>query len=579
MSARTSNLEPRATQKSTFVPPPGYWQREASHYPKPLTPLGASFIIEGINRAFRLVFEEFGFPLEALEFREIGGYVYQRMKPLGAGDGGSSKLPPKWVLWSVLRLHPAFRQRAARCKEAIRSRRDRKFVERWYDEWRAQFAKDIERLRAVDLPRLSNEQLAAHVEEVGRFGEHGFEVHFFLTLTWFPIVKLTFFCRDHLSYSDEEVLPLLSGLSETSSEPARSLARLADSVRADEELETAIMNAKPEAVASVLAERNAELSAAYADYLHKYGCRALRYEVVELCLNERPELVGQLLQDQLRRPASVEQEQEQLAATRVHAKEKALAALPTEELRQEFSGLLRDAQRAYPIREENEFYTVSAPLALARFAVLEAGKRLAANGALESPDDVFLLQFEEVVDALGRRRPARELIEQRRSDLRAAESFDPPASYGTEPPMPPFDVFPPETRLAMEILLYATEKVFEPERSNRRGATGAREVKGIAAATGSYSGPARVIMGEDEFERLQPGDVLVCPITSPVWSILFAKVGALVTDTGGILSHPAIIAREYGIPAVVATGNATQIIPDGSRVDVNGDSGIVQLVG
>src|SRR3990167_3363331 len=113
------------TPTSTIEAPRGYWQREASHYPKPLTPLGASFLIEGINRAFRHVFAEFGFPLEALEFREIGGYVYQRMKPLGP-DSGSTKLPPKFVLWLLLRLHPAFRQRAARCKNSLQSRLDRR---------------------------------------------------------------------------------------------------------------------------------------------------------------------------------------------------------------------------------------------------------------------------------------------------------------------------------------------------------------------------------------------------------------------------------------------------------------------
>ena len=218
------------------------------------------------------------------------------------------------------------------------------------------------------------------------------------------------------------------------------------------------------------------------------------------------------------------------------------------------------------------------PLALGRVAVLEAGRRLAANGALSSADDVFLLRFDEVIAAIRGRLPARELIEQRRNDLRAAESFDPPASYGVEPPMPPLDVFPPHTRLAMEVLLYATEKVFEPEQSNRREATGAREIKGIAAARGTYTGPARVIMDEEQFDKLQPGDVLVCPITSPVWSILFAKVGALVTDSGGVLSHPAIIAREYGIPAVVATGNATELIADGQQVAVDGGAGVVKLL-
>jgi len=565
------------TRTSTIEAPRGYWQREASHYPKPLTPLGASFLIEGINRAFRNVFAEFGFPLEALEFREIGGYVYQRMKPLGP-DSGSTKLPPKFVLWLVLRLHPAFRQRAARCKRSLQTRLDRGFVDRWYAELRPQLKNDIDRLRGVDLAPLSDEQLAAHLDDLWRFSQEALQTHFLLTLTWFPVVSLTFFCRDHLGYGDADVLPLLAGLSETSSEPARALAELADRIRGNDDLKTSVVHAQPEAVAAVLAERNAELSASYAEYMHQYGCRALRYELVEQSLNERPELVGQLLQDQLRRPSGVQQEQERLAATRAQVRDKALAALSTEELRGEFSSVLEEAQRAYPIREENEFYTVSVPLALGRVAALEASRRLAANGALAAADDVFLLRFDEVIAAVRGRRPARELIEQRRNDLHAAASFDPPATYGVEPPMPPLDVFPPHTRLAMEALLYATEKVFEPEQSNRRGATGARELKGIAAGTGSYSGPARVIMGEEQFGRLQPGDVLVCPITSPVWSILFSKVGALVTDSGGVLSHPAIIAREYGIPAVVATGNATQIIPDGANVIVNGDSGIVQVV-
>jgi len=77
-----------------------------------------------------------------------------------------------------------------------------------------------------------------------------------------------------------------------------------------------------------------------------------------------------------------------------------------------------------------------------------------------------------------------------------------------------------------------------------------------------------VILNESEFGKLQPGDVLVCPITTLVWSVLFPSVGALVTDTGGILSHPAIIAREYRVPAVVATGNATSVLRDGQQIRV-----------
>jgi pyruvate,water dikinase len=88
----------------------------------------------------------------------------------------------------------------------------------------------------------------------------------------------------------------------------------------------------------------------------------------------------------------------------------------------------------------------------------------------------------------------------------------------------------------------------------------------------------RVIHDDTEFSKLRAGDVLVCPITTPVWSVLFASVGALVTDTGGILSHAAIIAREYHVPAVVATGNATSLLRDGQVVTVDGATGTTTIV-
>jgi phosphoenolpyruvate synthase/pyruvate phosphate dikinase len=85
-------------------------------------------------------------------------------------------------------------------------------------------------------------------------------------------------------------------------------------------------------------------------------------------------------------------------------------------------------------------------------------------------------------------------------------------------------------------------------------------------------------LSEDQFGKIQPGDAVVCPVTSPAWSVVFPSMGALVTDTGGMLSHPAIIARELRIPAVVGTGNATDVLKDGQRVTVDGTIGVVELV-
>jgi pyruvate,water dikinase len=86
-------------------------------------------------------------------------------------------------------------------------------------------------------------------------------------------------------------------------------------------------------------------------------------------------------------------------------------------------------------------------------------------------------------------------------------------------------------------------------------------------------------MGEHQFDKIRAGDVVVCPVTSPAWSVVFPSLGALVTDGGGILSHPAIIAREHRIPAVVGTGSATHILKDGQLVTVDGNTGVVEVAG
>lgn len=160
-----------------------------------------------------------------------------------------------------------------------------------------------------------------------------------------------------------------------------------------------------------------------------------------------------------------------------------------------------------------------------------------------------------------------------------------PASYGAPPgPPPPLSALPAEARLANETFLWAVEQNIGPHvlaadhDEPDAAATDATVLSGIAVSAGSYTGPARIIRSESEFGRIRPGDVLVCPVTSPVWSVLFPSIGALVTDVGGMLSHPAIIAREYRLPAVVATGDATSRLADGQVVTVDGTTGMVRFI-
>lgn len=261
----------------------------------------------------------------------------------------------------------------------------------------------------------------------------------------------------------------------------------------------------------------------------------------------------------------------------------ALAGRPAQH-RERFERALARGEQAYPLREDNQFYAVSAPMALVRYAVLELGRRLATRGQIAGRNDVFFLELEEARAALRDGGKRRSLVARRKAERAWVEAHPGPASYGRDPgPPPSLAALPAEARFLMEALLWAQSRVFaaaehaghEGHEGHQPAARGA--LHGIAAAPGRYTGPARVIRSESEFAKLRPGDVLVCPMTSPVWSVLFPSVGALITDAGGMLSHPAIIARDYRVPAVVATVNATRLLRDGQHVTVDGDAGTVEL--
>src|SRR5204862_4053444 len=152
---------------------------------------------------------------------------------------------------------------------------------------------------------------------------------------------------------------------------------------------------------------------------------------------------------------------------------------------------------------------------------------------------------------------------------------DAPKTLGTPPPPPPdASTLPPAvgrlmraTGLALGALFGSSEAQHDEDR-----------LRGLAASPGVCEGPARLVSGPADFNRIVQGDVLVTVSTSEAFNILLPLLGGIVTDSGGLLSHSAIVAREYGIPGVVGTRDATERIPDGVRVRVDGDAGEVTVL-
>jgi rifampicin phosphotransferase len=289
---------------------------------------------------------------------------------------------------------------------------------------------------------------------------------------------------------------------------------------------------------------------------------------------ERPQVVLSLLADQARGVvvASGETDEPRDAMAQARAE----LAGRSEKDKGRFERALAYAQRAYGQREDNVCILDNQPCALLRYCVVEIGRRLAAKGVLAHAGDAVFLEEHELRDALISEQAAdrRSLVARRKAERAWVIAHPGPSFYGKDPGDPP-DVspLPPALRLVNAAFINQVRLLEAPRAPQVPG----DELRGVPGSPGRYSGTVRVIYVESDFGKLRPGEVLVAPTRSPPWSVLFLQAAAVVTDSGGVLSHTAVIAREYGIPAVLATAEATRRLSDGDLVSVDGTTGIVAI--
>ena len=574
----TSLPEPPPAQVPVPVEvPDGFWRREASHSALPWTRMTRD-VLALRNPALRVMADDLGLLVEGVAVQDIGGWEYLRIVPLG----GKDRPPlPSWAAPLAFRLVPALRRRIRQAVVAADQDVPVQLVRSWSTRWRPELAERIATLRDTDLAALDDAALDAHLRRALDLSEQGFLVHFRLHGALAMVLgELASTCRELLGWQDDHRwLALLAGTSTTSTSPSRALSGLASTVAARPALRELVEQRA--AVATVLAA-DPQFAAEFAAYQREFGCRALAYELAEDSIDERPELVLGLVRDVLAAGYDMAAQDAVLSDRRAAAAADARAVLgrrPSADLAR-FERALDRALAAYPVREDNEFFTVSAPLALVRRAVLEAADRLCRRGQLASADHAFHLEPRELRAALADGTDVRPVVARRRGERAWVLAHPGPATYGRPPSAPPpLSALPAPARQAMERFLWTVEQIMGPEHPDTgAGSQPVEVVRGLPASAGTCTGPVRVIRTEAEFDRLRSGDVLVCPVTSPVWSVLFPLVGALVTDEGGVLSHPAIIAREYAVPAVVATGDGTSRLRDGQLVVVDGGTGTVRVL-
>src|SRR5215217_5677752 len=305
-------------------------------------------------------------------------------------------------------------------------------------------------------------------------------------------------------------------------------------------------------------------------YLDEYGQRGDLWGISFPTWAEDPTPVIKMLKDYVAQSGSgPEEELASLSAEReqllTETRER-LGSYP-QAVRDEFDTLLKAAQESVVLSEDHGFWIDFSSTARVRRVIMEFGRRFAQASVIERPDDVFHLTLDEVRET-AKQLPnldRKVLVAQRKDELERFGRIQPPPALGTPPPGPPPD----------NSVNRAMGKFWggQPQPSGEPGV-----LRGNPGSPGVVRGRARVLRSLSEASGLRQGEVLVAETTAPPWTPLFATAVAVVTDTGGILSHCAVVAREYRIPAVVGTGSATATIKSGQAVEVDGDAGIVRVL-
>jgi phosphohistidine swiveling domain-containing protein len=223
-----------------------------------------------------------------------------------------------------------------------------------------------------------------------------------------------------------------------------------------------------------------------------------------------------------------------------------------------FERLLDQARRIGPITERHNYWIDRAAQSHVRTLAMRIGARLVRDGAIERPDDILYFHADEVAPLLREPGDRRGLVTERRAAHERQRTITPPHYVGKapNPASGPADRF---DGAAIE-------------------STEADVLRGTGASAGIVRGPARVVLTSNEFDRIQPGDVIVCPSSNPSWVPVFTIAGGLVTNTGGVLSHAAVVAREFGLPAVVGVAGATTAVRDGQTIEIDGTAGTIRLL-
>jgi phosphohistidine swiveling domain-containing protein len=541
-----------AATELRFTPPgPGSWALDAVHFPRPVTRYWAEMHPAPFERGYREFNRYYGLLTETMQTAYVDGFAYGRRVPVTEDE-----VPGRF----------------ARAAEVFEGKLWREQLREWDEVFKPASIEAHRAIQAVDPGALSDDALVDHLV---RCREHHAEMIFqHMRFTGAAMVALGDFLAhvgDWTGMSPAELLDLMREAAPVSAGASAELHGMIAALRADPAARARLdSDDDPAEVLRRLRELDGDAGAAVGAYLELVGYRLLDgFDISGRFALELPDALLRAIRAAVDAPEVGESDlAERIVETR--------ARVPDEH-KAEFDDLLAEARLMYRIRDERGVFSDIWASGLMRRAVTAAGARLAERGRIHEPEHLIDAAFDEICSlvATGAGPSAEELAERQRHRLSHDAKEAPP--FLGEPPSPPpaLSGLPPAAARMMRAVGIVGGGMFAPSEAPHDEDL----LRGLAASRGVYEGPARRVAGATDFDRIVQGDVLVTEATTEAFNILLPLLGAIVTDSGGLLSHSAIVAREYGIPGVVGTRDATRRIADGARVLVNGDTGEVAVLG
>lgn len=556
MEQRTSAF-PRAWDLATGDGPAFHF--DPMHFPFPVTPLTDSALNAAFGAGFTAAAQELNTPIEEVQARGVNWFHFEQyvMKQPSSEDEARAM----------------GEQAEATAKQEIGRLR-----ERWEQEHLPALKGHLQRLADLEqaVGSAAGPDAVAMIDEAQAIHRELWTIHFRIAIPMLLAMQLyDEFYADLFGGPDSDAHALLRGVWSESVKAGLGLYDLA-TVAKELGLESIIRDTPSVRLVATLEGSDAgqALLAKLREYLETYGLRQDLFDLGTPTWREHPEIALSSVRTYVLTGRDERAEYEAVGRSAEATMSAARAQLTSypEAVRGQFEGMLQAGRTASFLQEEHNFYIDQQGLSRLRLFFLAVGGALVASGMLERSDDVFMLTLDELCDLVADPREAnqandaRVLVRARREELEIASTLTPPPFIGEPPDGPPPD----------SPMVRALGRFFGgPPQS----AQAINELKGNPGSRGVVTGPARVARTLEEATAVQPGDILIAVTTMPAWTPLFGIAAAVVTEMGGPLSHCAIVAREYGIPAVVGAHGATRSIADGQRVTVDGGRGVVTLDG